>query len=1131
MSQTGPWSVKGIDQRARDAAREAAHAEGITLGEYLNRLLMSVEAPRPNEVAYPFENRRPTPNAANDTLDKLTRRIEATEARSTLAITGMDHTILGLVARLEDTEQNSSAIAGHVESLIEELKETHSALQAKVQKLEADDSTRENLEALKSLEQALGKLASHVFEESELAQNEAQAIQGRVETGFAEITDRVENMEVKVEQTLSDATARVERAVDQAELRAEGTARDLADRLSNLETHVNLRLAGVDKTDERLESVETKMAQSMESMESTLTRTQDRLNRAETTTDAALLSLESTFNNLDAKIETLSKSVEPDLADRLRGEFESRFEEIMSTVRSTVDTARAELAEEISRAASGASEETVADLKTGLDEVRDTLSASEDRQTKDMDKVSSEIERIGGLVGTRMEEFGANLDKRVNASEQRSAEAISQIGDQVATVAGRLQSRQDKALQTLATEIDENRKRADLKLSEALASVTDRLEQTQIQTSASLSPIQKAMASLATRLEMLEDSVLPPRSSETAPDDLATMEALNETDRLLEEFQDGEEPSDLLSDEYDAEFEPGLPQDTTGEDDSKTFLGDWTDPNEVEHVESDSESKPNAYEEDYDLVEDEFDVDAGLDNADDDFYDAFSDADEEAAPTDLDAFAEFEDEENSPTEPRESDIFEDDEFDIGADPVDEIFAETEDETEAEAEALLDDEPEADTPAANYIDMARRAAIAASSGRKELAPSSSASGDRAERGSRLGNGKLPLYAAASAVVITGAAVGGYLYLRGKQAPTSVTEVTTPVDVAAADAAETKLPPAEDGMVSDDAVLFEDDTEALTDADMAATDTAATIATSDAPSADSKAFDELIEPTPMIATARVEPAPGFAPIPQVDTLANAAASGNNIAQFQLAQQQLADGNLKGGALLMRQSAEKGLPIAQYTLSKLHERGTGVPKDLTLARDWTEKAARGGNVKAMHDLAVFMAEGEGGEQTYAGAVGWFRKGAEFGIVDSQYNLGVLYEQGLGISPNLTEALYWFMIAAKNGDAGAPAKVMEISKRVSPEAVNHARVQSEDWRASQANAAANGRFGAQAWDMGNPAQVRATQQALTALGFNIGSADGALGNDTASAIREYQRAQSLAVTGSITPELIDSLNARAEP
>ena len=171
---------------------------------------------------------------------------------------------------------------------------------------------------------------------------------------------------------------------------------------------MNLRLSEVDKSDARLESVETKITKSLATVETTLAQTQDRLNRAETTTDAALLSLESTFNNLDAKIETLSKTVEPDLADRLRAEFESRFDEIMTTVRSTVDTARAELAEEISRAASGASEEAVAELQTGLNEVREKLVAGEDRQTQDMNKVSSEIGRIGDLVGTRMEEFGAN---------------------------------------------------------------------------------------------------------------------------------------------------------------------------------------------------------------------------------------------------------------------------------------------------------------------------------------------------------------------------------------------------------------------------------------------------------------------------------------------------------------------------------------------------------------------------------------------------------------------------------------------------------------------------------------------------------------------------------------------------
>ena len=261
MSQTGPWSVKGIDQRARDAAREAAHAEGITLGEYLNRLLMSVESSKPNEVAAPFEHRRPAPNAANDTIDKLTRRIEATEARSTLAITGMDHTILGLVARLEDAEQSSSTVASRVDGFIEELQETYAALQAKVQKLEDDDSSRENLEALKSLEQALGKLASHVFEENELAQNEALAVKGRVETGFAELNDRVEGMEVKVEKTLAETASRIDTAVSEAEQRAETQSREFTDRLSDLETHVNLKLSGIDRTEERLSAAEARMSE------------------------------------------------------------------------------------------------------------------------------------------------------------------------------------------------------------------------------------------------------------------------------------------------------------------------------------------------------------------------------------------------------------------------------------------------------------------------------------------------------------------------------------------------------------------------------------------------------------------------------------------------------------------------------------------------------------------------------------------------------------------------------------------------------------------------------------------------------------------------------------------------------
>ena len=173
--------------------------------------------------------------------------------------------------------------------------------------------------------------------------------------------------------------------------------------------------------------------------------------------------------------------------------------------------------------------------------------------------------------------------------------------------------------------------------------------------------------------------------------------------------------------------------------------------------------------------------------------------------------------------------------------------------------------------------------------------------------------------------------------------------------------------------------------------------------------------------------------------------------------------------------------------------------------------------------------MAEGEGGEQTYAGAVEWFRKGAEYGVVDSQYNLGVLYEQGLGISPNLTESLFWFDVANRNGDGGAPAKIAELMERVSPEAAAQARSRAATWQPAPANAIANGRFGAQSWNMGNPLQVQAIQKALSALGYATGTPDGIMGDGTATAIRDYQRANNLPVTGTVTADLINALNAGA--
>lgn len=297
MSQYGSWSVKGVDDRARAVAKEKARLKGVTLGDYINNLLLdghSEAGPR-DLYGSPFQSERGQPHHSSP-LDSLAQRIEAVEARSTLAITGIDQSVLGMLARLEGTENSTAAMAAEVEGMIDELRETHENLHAKVGALEADNSGHQNLEAMKALEDALGRLASHVYEEGRLTQDETTAMKGRVEAGFNELSDRVEGIEVKVESTLASAAQRVEKAVEQAELRAEGTSRHLSERFSAIESTVASKLAKVDEVDARMNSVEGDVSGAITSMESTLSRIQDRLSRAEMTTDTALKALEQTFS-------------------------------------------------------------------------------------------------------------------------------------------------------------------------------------------------------------------------------------------------------------------------------------------------------------------------------------------------------------------------------------------------------------------------------------------------------------------------------------------------------------------------------------------------------------------------------------------------------------------------------------------------------------------------------------------------------------------------------------------------------------------------------------------------------------------------------------------------------------------
>lgn len=1234
MSQTGPWSVKGIDQRAREAAREAAMAEGITLGEYLNRLLMSAEESHYEEMRSPYEGpsygnpsyrnpprpprseyrgeQRPQQDAAT-ALERLSRRIEATEARSTLAITGIDHTVLGLVARIQNAEQTSAAVAGHVEGLIDEMRETHEALQAKVRRMEQDETGKQNIEALKALEAALGKLANHVYEEAELTQNEALAIKGRVEAGFADVTERVETIDTRVQRTLSETAARIDRAVEQAEQRAEGVTRHLSERMGQLETEVReqtsklesrvdaraseieaglqgrvddlelqtaARATDVQKAEERLSAVEDDVSGALSSMEATLLRVQERLNRAETTTDAALKGLESTFASLDERIDAVAKTVDPELADRLRKEFEARFEDITELVRSTVDNARMELAGEITRAAEQDAE-TETQLRTEIGELKARLAEVEARDPEELTSgVREEIERLGSTVSERIDALAEHVETRLEESEIRGAEAIEQVGEQVTVAAVRLQKRQDEALTALAQEIEASRKSADARLSDALASVSERLEEIHNQSTDSLSPMQRAIATLASRLESLEAFTVPPGAElpppALTPEAPTTFTEEPAADPYAETETSGEENEEAESSEFEAglpevEFEdlmPGHPW--SEEEEFNSGIEDWETPAEAETESQPEEESPfgpdfeairaaverlsnvsaqsaapaqeDTEEEDApelaapavseDAFDDAFEHDFEDDLDDSEFMAGIPDtAPPDIAAEDYDPLAELAGLEEARSEARESDIF-DSEIE-GAPFIAETLPKADHEDEDGLIDTLDNAAaDRDAETSDYIARARRAALAAADtqGKPRRLPVSPA------KQTKPGSNRTPLLIAASAAVLTGAAAGGYLYLRGKQPHDP--SLSGPVDTYV-DPIFSSAPPAEadiqqlaslNGAAGFGELAEEDLFDSAAGAieeDIFGAPGAGETAATPTPAATLKPAAPADVPT--IASLSPQPAASYPAIPAVVTVESEANAGNAIAQYQLAQSYLTQNDLDAAIPLLRRAALKGAAPAQYDLGKLYEQGLGVDQDMIEARNLISKAAEAGHVGAMYDLALFMAEGEGGPVDEAGAVEWFSKAADHGFLDAQYNLGVMYAEGIGAQQDLAEALYWFELATRKGDSAAALEVRNLTGRLPPETVREVMEAADVWSELPSIALANGRFGAQRWNTGNPLQVQAVQTALSRLGYLSSQPDGVIGPQTANAIREYQRSEGLPVTGTVTPELIERLNTGA--
>jgi localization factor PodJL len=1032
----GTWGGRAIDPRVREAALEAARRHGLQLGGWLGDALQAHDDkdPMPQLDVEDADVSRAAGRRIADALERLAQRIETAEQRASLAVVGLDRTVVGLASRIDDTEVGAREEALRLFALVGELKSAQESLIDRLASAESEErigSVKRAVERIDAeltrlayrLEGDLARLAERLDgtgdavaasiaavrddAEASLAHRDARldAVDHRLtafETQREHAQDALHDVELALRAAVEDVDARLggrlaethqaafarleDLGVHLAEFAAETTQSQAASdaRIDQVSADVQARIAQLNADGEQRaadaerragEAAKTELEALDQRVADALADLRANVERASARAAAAEDAAETAARALAGSVQALGARI-----DAAQASAADALSNLKTDLDAAIDDRVGALAASVGTLQAAVDDvvETLrpADLNNALIDVQRRMSAAEGRQSQTVEAVSVEIKRLSEAFDRRMRVLEethqkAELPRLVEKLQAQSEQRYAAADARALEAAAALSARLDTLGSDLAAARAELARQVGAVASDLETRLHSRLDGALDEVDARLSAIEHARAREAPELGI--------RSASPIAAPLAIAPAFAAAPP--------EEP---------VEVAPAPPR-----------RGVWG-PEQDEDLEIVDEPALAASA----LVVDEPRHIAEYDSEDDDFR-AFeslrrrapaeplgatdasaSPVDEWALPDDTaELDAAFEDERLAPepaTRSRQSLLPDNDEVDAPAARREPALLDT----DPDLDVLEAEPPPAQPKSKNaYLSDARRAAMAAATPSK----------------TRGGRPRLsPRVLIVGALGATAAAAGGVAFmLRPSDAPTEQPPAPPP------HAATLSGPP---GSIAE-------------------------------------------------AAAKQAEAPAVVAEAPKETLDQAVQRGDAVATFELARQKLAGGAADEGFALMRKAADKGLAAAQHRLAKLYERGEGVPADIAAARQWTERAAMGGNRSAMHDLGVYFARGEGAPLNEAQAYRWFRQAADLGMTNSQYNLGVLYQTGRGVAADQSEALFWFAVASAADDSDARARAAAIEQRLTPAVAAQIRARAAAFRPRLMNPRANGDFGPLPW------------------------------------------------------------------
>lgn len=1093
MSSAGPWSVKGIDPRARARAKTAARHEGVTLGEWLNRVILDDSDPanptwddalegfpgfgRGNAALDPGEDR-----LLRAMVNRLTERIEAAEHQSSQTLGSLDKAINQLVDKVgRSSEWQSEQLEETREDLVR-VRQGQDDLANRIAQIESGQSPA-GPEANKSLETTIMRLARRLYEhENDVA---------------AQLYDTSQQVKDQGEAARKSAEALALKLE-----RAEHRAADIAEQAKRRDERAGEALNGLHRATDslrlRVEGAERQTNDAARTLDTTVSRLEDRLKMLETRNSGDNVELERRFDRLSGEVASIIAETRAQVATALtKVAAEPRVDRLETTLTQAlgrIDAAERrqgdgmhKLGHELTKLAGAIDRRLTESERRAQDTARD--SRAEQNIDRRLDEVRQEGKESLRRMGDEVTRMGKALADRIATSEERASSTVAAATDRMAEVIARLDEKKAASDEALTERLRQSEERTAQRIEDAMTGVHDRLAHARADTEEILSPVQRAMSALADRLEAIEARRIEDEAKPEEPDAPA---------------EPAPEPID---------FDTPLSPPPQAETPRSHYAPEELDPFLAAEPESRAAApapKPRA-------AAPAQPVPAPILRVR-----------EPAAAT----------KPQPQTQPQSAQPQRAAAAAIAPQPAISHPVRPAPQHAAPQPAV---QP-APQPRPQQIGATADADFLASARERTRLHSALPDYDRDSRPSKFGRTLLFALPVIALVMLAGAgAILVWEAIRGD------------ADIQTANAQQERsfVASVEAGFAADGAAAAPTGPEAMPATAPRGSDTvqAQPDAVTETPAPQTQTPAQTPAQTPPAnavadasgtslpaAAAHAEPS-RTAPqrstaAPGTMTLESAAADGNPVARYLLGMRSLESGDAATAVILLRRAAEQGVPAAQYRYGKLLEAGEGVGIDLEAARRWTERAATAGHRRAMHNLAVMNYYGTGTAVNFDEAARWFQEAALLGLRDSQFNLALLFESGQGVPESLADAYTWYSIAASDTDQTAAQRAAALEDELEPEALVEARRTAAAFQPRPINAEANGLYRDLPWDqtpLADSATIYRAQGFLAALGYSPGPVDGVIGGQTHDAIMAFEADQGLPQTGRIDAGLLARLEREA--